>query len=207
MSTIERDAVRILPEYVVDNLGGSFKVILVDSAKCRYDENTGKERIDIPDYDGLIGAIATLRAINDRKLSGRDIKFLRKHLGMKAKDLAVHLDVSPEHLSRCENEEKVLSGNSEKILRLLVLSRPFHVLENLMTEADKNDPKKLRALVSYAELISEIISKMKIASVYNDISPIVFRLNFRSTSSSCYVGNDNDDGNWHHPKLPSSIAA
>lgn len=209
MSTIMRSASRTLPEYVVDNLGGSFKVILVNSARGRIDEVTGKERVDIPDYDGLIGSIAILRVINDRKFSGKDIRFTRKHLGMKAKELASHLDVSPEHLSRCENDEKVLSGNSEKILRLMVLSRPIQVLEKIMADSEKkDDPKTMRLIMGYAEMITDLISKMRIVPISDDLDPLVFKLNFVGTKKS-NAGNDNDsdDGTWHHPHLPSAVAA
>ena len=89
----------VLPEFTVDDLGTSFKVVLIDSVTCSVGEN-GKEFL-IPDYQGLIKQIAVSRAAHPAKLKAGDIKFLRKNLGLRSKELASKLDVSPEHMSRC----------------------------------------------------------------------------------------------------------
>ncbi|GAA0473280.1 hypothetical protein GCM10009096_13230 [Parasphingorhabdus litoris] len=208
MSTDKQNAERILSEFVVDNLGGSFKVILVDSAICCTDDNTQKERIKIPDFDGLTIAIATLRAIHERKLSGTDVRFLRKHLGMRSKELAEHLDISPEHLSRCENGDKVLSSNSEKLLRLLVLMKPYQIVQRLVEESDSDNLKNVKSLVAYGKLMTEMISNMKIVSISNDDDPLVFKFKFVKGESVVSLEHANDeDGNWSNPRLPNVVAA
>jgi DNA-binding transcriptional regulator YiaG len=205
MSNDMQNAARILPEFVVDNLGASFKVILVNSAKCNYDTDLETEYVDIPDYDGLMNAVATLRAIHERKLSGLDIKFLRKHLGLRSKDMAAHLDVSPEHLSRCENNEKVLSSNSEKLLRLMVLMKPFQILQKIVESSAQDDPRIIKSLIGYGKLITDLISKMKIISVSNDSDPLIFKFEFKKhlLPPEMEPANDDfDDGEWHNPRLP-----
>lgn len=208
MSADKQNAMRILSEFDVDNLGGSFKVTLVDSVRCSYDIKLEKERVDIPDEDGLINTIATVRAIHQRKLSGPDIKFLRKHLGLRSKELADHLDVTPEHLSRCENGDKTLSANSEKLLRLLVLMKPFQILQKLIEDTDNNKQKYVKSLVIYGKLISDLVSRMKILAVSNDDEPLVFRFRYVKVEPvlESEAAND-DDGSWDHPSLPRSLAA
>ncbi len=205
MSIDTQNAASILPEFVVDNLGASFKVILVNSAKCSYDTKTEQKYVDIPDYDGLMNAAATLRAIHERKLSGLDIKFLRKHLGLRSKDMADHLDVSPEHLSRCENGDKVLSSNSEKLLRLMVLMKPFQILQKIVDSSTLDNPKIIKSLIGYGNLITELVSKMKIISVSNDSDPLVFKFEFKKHHLPPEMEPANDDfdeGEWHNPRLP-----
>jgi len=72
----------------------------------------------IPDMKGLLAAVAMTRALDPFRLSGDEIRFLRKAVGWKGKDLAKILEISPEHLSRCEKGARdFLSAGLEKYLR------------------------------------------------------------------------------------------
>lgn len=54
--------------------------------------------------------MAAARAMLPHRLSGREIRFLRKPIGEKAVSLAKHLDVAPETLSRWENGHEAVGG-------------------------------------------------------------------------------------------------
>jgi len=94
-------------------------VVLKNSA--RRTELDGEIGIVVPDLKGLEAAMAVARATIDHKLNGQEIKFLRKALELKAVDLAEHLDVTPETLSRWENGREAISTNAERHLRLRVV--------------------------------------------------------------------------------------
>lgn len=165
MSNGKRNVGSILPEYTVDNLGTSFKVILVDSAK-RIPKENGYE-IYIPDFQGLMKRIAITRAAHPLKLKSGDIKFLRKTLGLKAKDLAEKLDITAEHLSRCETGDKVLSQNSEKVLRSLVLLEAVYVLEKAVRDAGEDASSVLEKITGILGTLKEVVSGMRISPVHS----------------------------------------
>lgn len=175
MSIAEQNVRSILPEYAVDNLGTSFKVILVNSAECI--KGGGRDEILIPDYQGLIKKVAVTRAAHPWKLKGGDIRFLRKTLGLRGKDLAEKLDITPEHLSRCENGDKVLSPNSEKVLRSLILLEAVYVLERAIEDSECENSDLRKQIRKLLESLGEIVSGLKISPVQS--SEAILTLHFR----------------------------
>ena len=76
--------------------------------------------ISVPDLSGLAAAVAMVRAVFPQKLTGAEIKFLRKAAGWRAKDLAEKLGVAPETVSRWEHAAPPISEQWERHLRLAV---------------------------------------------------------------------------------------
>jgi DNA-binding transcriptional regulator YiaG len=76
-------------------------------------------------------------------LSGEEIRFLRKRLGMKAVDFAKALGLEPETLSRIENNKQPPSEQSDKLIRF------FYAL------SVKDDPK---LAVEAKKMVDELIS-------------------------------------------------
>jgi transcriptional regulator with XRE-family HTH domain len=113
------EVVRItLPEYVDDLMGAPFQVAVEHAVVQERCKKCGAVLgNDIPDLRGLIAAVAMTRALDPEKLSGDEIRFLRKAVGWKAKDVAEILQVTPEHVSRCEAGKSPLSEGLEKYLR------------------------------------------------------------------------------------------
>ena len=108
-----------IPRYQVrKELMGSMQVELIDVVhelvckKCKT-----VLRTDIPDMPGLIAAVCVTRAKEALKLNGQEIRFLRKAIGVNAKELAQDLNVSEETVSRWENGHLVIGGSVERILR------------------------------------------------------------------------------------------
>jgi DNA-binding transcriptional regulator YiaG len=99
---------RILPAYV-DRLMG-VRALLIESAFEV--EHDGTKGIVVPDVNGLQIAAAVARAIVPAKLTGKEIRFLRKAIGMRAADLARFLDVTAETMSRWENDREVINTNA-----------------------------------------------------------------------------------------------
>jgi DNA-binding transcriptional regulator YiaG len=108
-------------QFEATDLGAPFKVILKDSVKVVSDRATGELiSYTVPDPEGLLRAVALTRVLHARKLSGADIRFLRKAIGVKQKDLASAIEVKPEHLSKVESGMLPLGPVSEKLLRIFV---------------------------------------------------------------------------------------
>lgn len=96
------------------------RVMLVNNAAhAATCEQCGTRRVEIPDPAGLTAAVVVARATERVKLSGREIKFMRKAMEMPAKEVAKVLDVSEETISRWENEHQPIGGANEKIFRYL----------------------------------------------------------------------------------------
>jgi DNA-binding transcriptional regulator YiaG len=73
----------------------------------------------IPLPERLISASAVCRVKMSEKLSGAEIRFIRKALRQSAKDMADILQVAPETFSRWENDKAPINPTSEKLLRIL----------------------------------------------------------------------------------------
>ncbi len=101
-------------------LGTPFKVFLSGGVSEHIDTKTGEIDIEITDAPGLIAAIVQARALHPRKLSGDDLKFIRSALCLRSNEVAVAIDASPEHYSRCETGAKTLSADKEKFYRMYV---------------------------------------------------------------------------------------
>lgn len=103
------------------DLGAPFKVTLKDSVSVVSDDVTGELiSYTIPDPDGLLRVVALARVLHARKLSGEDIRFLRKAVGVKQKELAQAIEIKAEHLSKVEAGTVPLGPGSEKLLRIFV---------------------------------------------------------------------------------------
>jgi len=114
--TIHTDDKKIIPEALDEQMG--IPVLLLDSVyEGRSGDSTG---VIVPDLAGLEAAMAVARVMDDFRLSGKELKFLRKAIGVKAVDLAKFLDVTPETLSRWENGKEPISTNPERVIRMRV---------------------------------------------------------------------------------------
>jgi transcriptional regulator with XRE-family HTH domain len=109
-------------EFVDEHMG--LPVILIDSV--RKSESNGVAGVIVPDVPGLEAAMAVARISDELKLSGQDIRFLRRAIGVKAVDLAGFLDVTPETVSRWENGKELISTNADRVLRMRVYNTLKH---------------------------------------------------------------------------------
>lgn len=73
----------------------------------------------IPHILKLHASIGQAIALQPYPLSGAEIRFLRKHLGLKAKEWAAFVHVDHTTLSRWENGEQKIGPQSDALIRLL----------------------------------------------------------------------------------------
>ena len=111
-----RLSVEILPHYKELQIGVA--VDLVDTVEESTCKQCGEKEVSIPDFNGLLRAIAVARVKLPIKLNGEEIRFLRKTLELTAKELAAHISVREETISRWENNKEQISPPVEKLLRI-----------------------------------------------------------------------------------------
>lgn len=184
--------------YDVDTLGAPFRVTVRDSVVIGQDSETGEERVQIPDLVGLISAVVRARVLHPRKLRFDEIKFVRKALGIRAKSLAGFLEVSPEHLSRCEAGAKIMSSQDERLLRLFAFvatnyKDPQELLERMDDEAEPERKKE----VPEEEIPGYIrrFLRLKIQALYDAGDELHFEF-FRCPVNSSSDPKGVDDERW-----------
>jgi transcriptional regulator with XRE-family HTH domain len=186
----------VLPEYEAENLGTPFTVILKNSVRQKLNNKGEVEKTIIPNPKGLLQQIAITRLIHSRKFSGEDIKFIRKSLRMKAKELAEMISVTPEHLSRCESNDRVLSPGLEKCMRLSIIIDTLR-LPDEAEDICKNDSEKRKKFRKFQEAFSrlqDLIRDMKIDPVHNSDEKLCL---YFYTSDHVNNGYDGDDEDWY----------
>lgn len=180
--------------YHVDTLGAPFKVVLHNGVTREIDQETGKETVMIKDTIGLINAVVRSRVCHPRKLSGEEIKFIRKAIGVRSKVLAEFLDMTPEHFSRCEAGAKVMSVQSEKQFRMTAYLASF--LENPSSLFVRNAPvataKPPKKVMKSAVAFFKWFQSLKIESVFDAEDELSFDFSRRRECA----GDCDDDGDW-----------
>ncbi len=147
--TTAKESERILPSYREKLMG--IPVIL---HKCAIEVRNGNEiSTAVPDVKGLEAALAVARISIPAKLSGKEIKFVRRVLGKKANELAKQLDITPEHFSRIENGNAALTTNTERIFR-------WHIL------------RELRDKAPYVRVKAEEILDMSFPTFRSTVAPV-----------------------------------
>jgi transcriptional regulator with XRE-family HTH domain len=71
----------------------------------------------IPNLSSLHDAIAQALVEKQARLAGREVRFLRKHMGLKAVELARLLGLTKQRISQLENERDVVSNQTDRLIR------------------------------------------------------------------------------------------
>ncbi|MBO0722330.1 MAG: helix-turn-helix domain-containing protein [Blastocatellia bacterium] len=92
--------------------------VYLQNCEVRICPSCGLESPRIPRIDELHAAIAQAITLQKVPLSGKEARFLRKHLGLKAREWAKYLHIDVTTLSRWENEERSIGPQSDVLMRL-----------------------------------------------------------------------------------------
>jgi len=120
----------------------------------------GDEMAEIPAIERIHQKIAEYLFRKPALLSGEEIRFLRKEMGLKAVELANLLGVSKVTVSRWENSAKPIGILSDRLIRLLYLG--FLEKKARMSKGDilrviesiKDRPQKIKIEVSHKDLVA-----------------------------------------------------
>ena len=203
------DSYQTVERYEAAHLGAPFKVILHNAVKQYIDADTGKIlRTQIPNLSGLRKEVALSRCLHPRKLNGLELKFVRKAIGLKAIELSSLLDITPEHLSRCEGGDRLLSGAAEKLLRVIVLKKT-HILADFVSEIlDELEEREVQvdniekiqsALTTYRDCIADLESKvlkMDIEPAFDPNEILEFSFRIKELKKKPATPPQEDDTKW-----------
>jgi DNA-binding transcriptional regulator YiaG len=176
----------VADQFEAEDVGAPFKVLLHNAVKIRENEKGERLSYAIPDLEGLIVAVVISRILHPRKLFGADIKFIRKAISFKQKDLASKLEMSVEHLSRCETGAHVMAPSSEKLLRILSLKSAMKL----------HKMKSCTAKTNIEDALDRLFDAIKPLPVF-DVDEVLELHFYRARPSSDGAGShDPDDGLW-----------
>jgi DNA-binding transcriptional regulator YiaG len=176
----------VLAEYDATHvLKSPFKVILTNSVYKVFNKERDLVETVIPEPKQLLKAVALARVLHPHKLNGANIKFLRSAIGEKSKDLAGHIGVSPEHLSRCENGLHPLSPQSERLVRVyvFVLTLPF-------------TPKKNESASQAVERINDVFGGLYVQPAHSIDDELVLSFSLRHRGDGAGGGVADDSELW-----------
>jgi putative transcriptional regulator len=103
----------------------------------------GYHEISLPRIAELHRTIAQAIIHKPTRLSGSEVRFLRKVLGWSGVDFARHIGVDPSTVSNWENDKDPIGSTSDRLLRLMVaFGSPVddYSLEELTHIEDKRTP-------------------------------------------------------------------
>jgi DNA-binding transcriptional regulator YiaG len=172
---------RVVDQFEAVDLGAPFKVILHKAVTVTFDPKTGNAvKYSIPNLDGLLRTIVFTRTLEPRKLSGPDVKFVRKALGLKQKELAQRIEITAEHLSRCEAGQLVMSPTTEKLLRIFAVK----------TAIKLHKLKACEAKTKLESALDQLFDTLRPVAAFDVSDPLELHFHLRKPSSG---SNDNED--------------
>jgi putative zinc finger/helix-turn-helix YgiT family protein len=107
----------------------------------------GEHEVVLPKIEQLHRVIALAVVGKHARLTAAEVRYLRKYLGWSGADFAKHMGVTPESVSRWENEREQMSAVADRLLRLMVAIRApvtEYPLDSLAQLEDEPSPVRLR---------------------------------------------------------------
>jgi putative zinc finger/helix-turn-helix YgiT family protein len=95
--------------------------VYLEGVETRACPACGTSEVAIPRVALLHRVIALDVARSTARLTGAEIRFLRKHLGWSGRDFARIFGVAPETVSRWENDRDPMGAIADRLLRLLAV--------------------------------------------------------------------------------------
>ena len=107
----------------------------------------GEHEVVIPRIEQLHRALALAVIGKKARLTASEVKFLRKYLGWSGADFARHMGVTPESVSRWENEREQMTPVADRLVRLMIVTQApvsDYSLAGLVGLDEKPSPLRLR---------------------------------------------------------------
>ncbi len=94
--------------------------VWLDGAEVRRCASCGEEELVVPRLAELHRVLARAVLAKPGRLTGVEVRFLRKSVGWSATDLARYIGVTKHAVSRWENDKEPIGLQSDRLLRMLV---------------------------------------------------------------------------------------
>lgn len=111
-TTIERNQRYHYTECGLDN-------VYLENVDVRVCPSCGERSPIIPRITELHATIGQAVALRNVPLAGKEARFLRQHLGLKAKEWAAFLHIDTATLSRWENDSQMIGPQADSLMRLM----------------------------------------------------------------------------------------
>lgn len=112
---------RAIENYEVQSIGLPYPVIALNGVEEELDEQGNRIGVSIPDLEGFVAAVAVARALDPMRLSGPEVRFMRRVLDKTARTFAEALEIRHETLSRWEKEHAEPGAWADKQVRMAVI--------------------------------------------------------------------------------------
>ncbi len=80
----------------------------------------GEREVEIPRITELNRVLSRVLLCQSTRLTGPQIRFLRKHLGLSGTDFARRMGVSKSTVSRWESDKQKIGSSNDRLLRMMV---------------------------------------------------------------------------------------
>ncbi len=100
----------------------------------------GDQQVVLPRVTELHRAMALAVVRTNARLSGEEVRFLRKYMGFSGTDFAARMGVDPSTVSRWENSHEPIGSLADRLVRLMVVrDRPVdeYPIDQLVNIVDK----------------------------------------------------------------------
>lgn len=128
-------------------LGLPVTLVGVEVSRCA---GCGVSEVAIPALEGLHRAVASALFTKAARLTGGEIRFLRKQLGWSGGELAEHLGVARETVSRWEQGSAPIGATADRLLRATVaLATGLPLSTDALREIARGEPAPLGLRVQH----------------------------------------------------------
>jgi putative zinc finger/helix-turn-helix YgiT family protein len=127
--------------------------VWIENVEVRRCPECGDEEVVLPALEGLHRAIAAALVRKPARLTGAEVRFIRKTLGWSGKVFAERMWVDPSTVSRWERSKESVGPQSDLLVRYLFATRnPEHDyhLDDLAEPPDEREPPSMPLNVKHA---------------------------------------------------------
>jgi len=121
--------------------------VVLAGIEIRTCPSCGEEEVVIPRIEELHRLIARGVMNKPARLTGQEMRFLSKAIGLSGVDFAARVGVSPETVSRWENDKEPIGPTADRLVRLMAAQSPpktDYALDELANIADEVKPLAMR---------------------------------------------------------------
>jgi putative zinc finger/helix-turn-helix YgiT family protein len=125
--------------------------VTLEGVEVRRCPKCGEVEVVIPRIEELHRGIATTLIEKAERFAGAEVRFLRKYLGFSGADFAPVMGVTASTVSRWENDQEPIGPQADRLLRMMVATRPplrEYPLDNLARVTSEPKASKVRMRVS-----------------------------------------------------------
>ena len=115
---------QVLERHEENRMGLPYPIVLLNAAEKVTHPQTGEViGVAIPNSEELAAAVALALCFIPVRLTGTEIRFIRRVLGMTGQDLAAAVEMDPATLSRWEHDKQEIGAWADKAIRMAAVLR------------------------------------------------------------------------------------